>query len=123
MKVAACSLLFFLLLSGTGQTTSRNAEKTTAGKGKDFVCEIQPREIAPGGVAVLKWSIKGATRVVIQASSDSQAGALREIARFDGASGELEVKPKESTTYVIMCEGSTTYVCASASVRVRVKRK
>jgi hypothetical protein len=104
-----------------GQTPSSRAEQTKSRKAEEFICEIRPREIAPGEVAVLQWSIKGATKVVIQEAPDSHISGLRVIGEFEGASGKLEVRPKESTTYVILCEGSTTYVCASTSVRVRVK--
>jgi hypothetical protein len=121
MKLVLCCLLFVLWMPGSGQTASRDAKKTTAKKADDFRCEIRPREIAPGEVAVLRWSIKGATKVVVQEAPDSRASGLRSIGEFDGESGELEVRPKESTTYVILCEGSTRYVCASTFVRVRVK--
>jgi hypothetical protein len=92
-------------------------------RSKDFIFEIRPREIAPGETAVLRWAIKGATRVIIQESPDSRAGQLREVGRFEGGSGTLEVRPKESTTYVALCEGATKYTCASTSVRVGVKRR
>lgn len=122
MKLALCCLLPLLWVTGTGQTASRYTEKkTTANKAKDFLCEVRPREIAPGETAVLRWLVKGATRVVVQEAPDSRAGELRSIGEFKGESGQLEVRPKESTTYVILCEGSTTYTCASTSVRVRVK--
>ena len=120
MKPALCCLLFLLWIPGSGQTASRGVEKPPREAG-DFTFEIRPREIAPGETAVLRWSIKGATRVVVQEAPDSRGGALRSIGEFEGPRGKLEVMPKESTTYVILCEGSTTYTCGSTSVRVRVK--
>lgn len=121
MKLASCCLLLSLGLAGSGQTTCGHTEKEESKKAEDFVFEIHPQEIAPGEAAMLRWSIKGATRVVVQEAPDSRPAALRAIGEFAGASGKLEVKPKESTTYVIICD-SATYVCASTSVRVRVKR-
>jgi hypothetical protein len=121
MKVLLCCILLSFWVPAWGQNQSSSDEKAKSRKAEDFICEIRPREIAPGEVAVLQWSIKGATKVVVQEAPDSHISALRVIGEFEGATGKLEVRPKESTTYVILCEGSTTYVCASTSVRVRVK--
>jgi hypothetical protein len=72
----------------------------------------------------LRWSIKGATKVAIEeAPASGIANQLRKLGTFEGSSGTLEVRPKENTTYVITCEGSTTYSCASVTVRVRVKQR
>ncbi|HVW07177.1 MAG TPA: hypothetical protein VHC90_01265 [Bryobacteraceae bacterium] len=120
MKLAICGLLLLLWAPTAAEISAAGAEKEIP-RSKDLVFEARPREIAPGETAVLRWMIKGATRVVIQESRDSRAGDLREIGRFEGASGTLEVKPKESTTYVALCEGATRYACGSTSVRVRVK--
>ena len=87
----------------------------------EFVFDVRPRIIGAGETAVLYWSIKGATKVVIEESSISSP-RLRQIGTF-GANGSFEVRPSEDTTYVVSCEGSTTYSCASISVRVRVKRR
>jgi hypothetical protein len=81
--------------------------------------EIQPRVITAGETAVLRWSVKGATKVVIEEVPDSKR-YLKPVGTF-GGSGSIPVSPKENTTYVISCEGSTTVSCASVSVRVRVK--
>ena len=86
----------------------------------DFTFEVRPSVIAPGEMAVLHWSIKGATKVVIEEASGSR-GELHKIGTF-GGSGSLEIHPREDTTYVVTCEGSTAFSCASATVRVRVKR-
>jgi hypothetical protein len=122
MKLIACSLLLLLWIPGTAQTSFTSVNKTTGKKSSEFVFEIRPREIEPGQVAVLRWSIKGAERVAIQEAPASGIRGLREIGKFEGHHGTLEVRPTESMTYVIVCEGSSTYVCASASVRVQVKR-
>jgi len=87
----------------------------------DFTFEVRPSVIAPGETAVLHWSIKGATKVLIEEASGSR-GELHKVGTF-GGSGSLEIHPKEDTTYVVTCEGSTTFSCASATVRVRVKRR
>lgn len=89
-------------------------------KSSDFLFEVQPREIAPGDTATLRWAIKGATKVLIEESSMSER-ALHTIGTF-GASGSLKVQPKEDTSYVLSCEGSTTFSCVSVTLRVRVKR-
>jgi hypothetical protein len=112
------SLLALLLAAqvGPGQTERPPASQ----KSEDFVFDVQPRVIAPGETAVLRWSIKGATKVVIEEVPDSKRD-LRKLGTF-GSTGSIEVHPKEGTTYVVSCEGSATYFCASISVRVRVKR-
>jgi len=91
----------------------------------DFVFDVKPREVAPGETAVLHWSIKGAKEITIEASPESGAarGRLHPLGTFEGGSGSLEVKPAEDTTYIISCEGLTTYACASLTVRVRVKKR
>ena len=122
MRIGRACLLVFLL---SALDSSRAAAAESSGivqKGGDFVFEIHPRIVAPGETAVLRWSIKGATRVSIEEGAESKR-ELRNLGTFDGGRGTLEVKPRENTTYVIICEGSTTYTCASVSVRVRVKRR
>jgi plastocyanin len=123
---AALFCLVALLSSyalGQSQSGSRTGAKSETQKSQDFVFEARPREIAPGEVAILRWSIKGATRVTIEEVPESTIGRreLRKLGSFESSAGTLEVKPEESTTYVITCEGSTTYTCASATVRVRVR--
>jgi hypothetical protein len=122
MRLMACSLFLLLWIPGSAQTSFVNVDKANGKKSSDFVFEIRPREIAPGQAATLRWSIKGAKRVVIREAPDSGTRGLRETGRFEGDHGTLEVRPTESTIYVIVCEGSTTYECASASVRVQVKQ-
>lgn len=90
-------------------------------KSEDFLFDVQPRTIAPGETAVLRWSIKGATKVLIEEASESRR-ALRTVGTF-GGSGTLKVSPKENTTYMVTCGGSTTYSCASVSIRVQVKKR
>ena len=90
-------------------------------KSEDFLVDVQPRTIAAGETAVLRWSIKGATKVLIEEASGSRR-ALSTVGTF-GGSGTLKVRPKENTTYVVTCEGSTTYSCASVSIRVQVKKR
>jgi hypothetical protein len=90
-------------------------------KSDEFLLEIQPRVIAPGEEAVLRWSIKGATKVVIEEASKSSR-EMHKIGAFSG-SGSVHVRPTEDTTYVVTCEGATKYSCASVSVRVRVKQR
>jgi hypothetical protein len=114
MNSACCFLgLFLMALPGIGQNRG------------DFLFEIQPREIAAGETATLRWSIKGATKITIEEAPESSIGRaeLHRLGTFQGGSGTLQVSPVENTTYVISCEGSTTYSCASLSVRVRVKRR
>jgi hypothetical protein len=105
-------------LVGGQQTSTRDKQRDE--RSKDFVFEIRPPVIAPGETAVLYWSIKGATKVTIEQVPASKRD-LEKIGTFAG-SGQLEVRPREDTTYVVSCEGSTTLVCASISVRVRVKQ-
>jgi len=119
-------LLFAFLVLGTpgpggDATGSVDEPKVVAPDADDFLFDIQPRVIAPGETALLRWSIKGATKAVIEEASESNR-ELHKLGAF-GGSGSLQVRPKENTTYVISCERSTTYSCASVTVRVRVKRR
>ena len=90
-------------------------------KSDDFLFDVQLRIIAAGEPAMLRWSIGGATKVVLEETSDSRRGPHK-IGTF-GGSGSLQVHPKEDTTYVVTCEGSTTYSCASVTVHVRVEQR
>ena len=58
-----------------------------------FSFEVQPQVIAPGETALLRWSIKGATKVVIEEASRSSS-ELHKIGTF-GGNGSLKVRPKE----------------------------
>jgi hypothetical protein len=113
MRYSLVALLLAAIVS-PGQTERRRPSS----KSEDFIFDVQPRVIAPGEAAILRWSIKGATKVIIEEMPDSKRD-LRKLGTFD-STGRLEVYPKEATTYVVSCEGSTTYSCASVTVRVRV---
>ena len=116
--------LLALFLLGTlirGQERIPVIQKSDTKKSNEFVFDVEPRTIVAGEAATLRWSIKGATKVVLEESSDSRL-ELRKIGTF-GGSGRLQVYPKENTTYVVTCEGSTTYSCASVTVAVRVKQR
>lgn len=116
--------IVLLLVAGVAAKWSRIPETKKSQESQDFIFEVEPREIAQGETAILRWSIKGATRVRLEESPDSLGGReLHLLGTFDGGVGTLQVRPTEDTTYVISCEGSTTYTCASLSVRVRVKRR
>ena len=120
-QVTGNCILALVLLGALirSQDAGRSADKQQ--KSDEFLLDIQPRVIAPGEAALLRWSIKGATKVVIEEASRS-GGQLQKIGTF-GGSGSLQVRPKEDATYVVSCEGSTTHSCASVSVRVRVKQR
>ena len=113
--------LALLVAPNRGQDGDRVAQKPNATKSDEFLFDVQPRMIAPGEAATLRWSIKGATKVLIEEASSS-GGELHKLGTF-GGSGSLEIRPKEDTTYVVTCEGSTTHSCASVTVRVRVKQR
>jgi hypothetical protein len=114
MRSSLVALLLAAIVS-SGQTERRRPSP----KSEDFIFDVQPRVIAPGETAILRWSIKGATKVVIEEMPGSKRD-LRKLGTFE-STGSLEVRPKEATTYVVSCEGSTTYSCASVTVRVRVE--
>ena len=122
-QITRCCLLAIALLAlpCRSQDTSRIAHQRAPQNSDDFVFEVQPRVIESGEKAVLHWSIKGATKVVIEEWSESKRW-LRPLGTF-GATGSLAVAPKEDTTYLLSCEGSTTYVCASVSVRVKAQKR
>ena len=83
----------------------------------DFVFEAVPPVVAPGQASLLRWKIQGAAKVTIEEASGT--GTLHTIGEFDGT-GTLEVRPARDSTYVVSCKGSTTFSCASVSIRVRV---
>jgi len=117
--------VLLLRLSAFGQNAVSFEQKHESQKSDDFLFEVQPREIAAGETAVLRWAIKGATKITIEEAPESSVGRgeLRKLGTFEGSSGTLQVRPTENTTYVVSCEGSTGYSCASLSVRVRVKQR
>ena len=110
--------LAVLITIAPAQQSARHQSARDAG---DFFVEIQPKLITPGEVATIRWHIKSATRVVIE-EVRSSTGKLRKIGEF-GAEGSMEVRPVEDMTYVLNCEGATSYSCASVSIRVREKKK
>jgi hypothetical protein len=112
--------LVLLAALGPCQALARDKNAAEDQTSNTFRFEVQPREIAPGETAILRWAIKDATKVLIEEASKSR-GDLRKIGNF-AATGSLLVQPKEDTTYVLTCQGSTTYSCASATLRVRVKK-
>ena len=122
IQIMGHGLLTLVLLGipSPAQERVQVIQKPTTKKADEFFFDVQPRVIMAGEAATLRWSIKGATRVVLEESSGSRP-ELRKLGTFSG-SGSLQVHPKEETTYVITCEGSTTYSCASITVRVRVKQ-
>ena len=116
-----CCLFALVLLEAPTHGRDVVAQQQGVQKSEDFLFDVQPRTIAAGETAVLRWSIKGATKVVIEEASESRR-ALSTVGTF-GGSGTLKVSPKENTTYVVTCEGSTTFTCASVSIRVQVKKR
>jgi len=113
-------LVCLLALPISSQNFSRVAREPKEPKRTDFIFEVRPKVIAPGETATLRWSIKGATKVLIEASALSDR-PLRQIGKF-GAKGSIEIRPKEDTIYVVTCDGPTAYSCASASISVRVRQ-
>lgn len=84
-----------------------------------FLFEAELSVIGPGEMSLLRWNIQGATSVSIEEASGTHE--LHLIGKFS-RTGTLPVRPEKNSTYVISCEGSTQFSCASVSVRVRVKR-
>lgn len=82
-----------------------------------FFFDIQPRVIAPGQVATIRWRIKGATGITLD-ELPASAEAPRYVGAF-GAEGSLTVKPLQDTTYIMSCRGATTFSCSTVSIRVR----
>ena len=123
IRILECSLLALLLLGtpSRGEEAVQISQKADVKKAEEFVFDVQPRIVVAGEAATLRWSIKGATRVILEEASGSDR-ELRKIGTF-GGSGSLQIHPKQDTTYVVSCEGSTTFSCASVTVRVRVKQR
>jgi hypothetical protein len=121
-QTARYCLLVLSLLGAPGRShdVTQVLHEQGTRKSDDFLFEVRPRVVGPGETAILHWSIKGAEKVLIEETSGS-GHELRAIGTF-GGSGSLQVHPKEDTIYVVTCEGSTTFSCASVTVRVRVRR-
>jgi hypothetical protein len=120
-----CMAAFLLSIGAVAWHAAEVAQGQGAEKSETFVFDAQPREIVEGETAVLRWSIKGATKITIEEVPEAQAGEgrIRTIGTFDGGRGTLRIAPKETTAYVIECEGSAAYSCASLTVRVKVKQR
>ena len=109
------------LVPAAAPADQKQKDKTST----DFIFEAKPKEITAGESVVLRWSIKSATKVTIEEAAETRSGgvALKKLVAFEGSSGTLEVKPESTTSYVISCEGSTSFACASVTVRVNVREK
>ena len=120
-KIGMQSSLFSLVLLSllTCSRGFQSSEPGTPEQKPDYVFIAEPSIIEPGESATLVWRIPDATDVSIDAAGYRER-ELHRLGTF-GGSGKLEVKPLEDTTYVISCEGSKTLVCASVSVRVRIR--
>jgi hypothetical protein len=117
IQVARCCLLAVVMVGPfNAQTGASKATKQPVKQSADFLFEVQPKVIAPGETATLRWSVKGASKVVLEEASGADPD-LHKIGTFNG-SGTLQVRPLRDTTYVISCDVSA-YTCASVSVRVR----
>jgi len=81
-----------------------------------------PTIIHRGEAVVLHWDAKNAAGVTLEQAVDPKAdirAKFESLGTFPG-SGTLEVRPNESTTYVVSC-GNEIIGCSSASVHVIVK--
>ena len=81
-----------------------------------------PTIIHRGEAVVLHWDAKNAAGVTLEQAVDPKAdirAKFESLGTFPG-SGTLEVRPNESTTYVVIC-GNEIIGCSSASVHVIVK--
>ncbi len=109
------------LAPGASHADQKQKDKASS----DFIFEAKPKEITAGESVLLRWSIKGATKVTIEEAAETRTGdvALKKLGTFDGSSGTLDVKPESTTSYVLSCEGSTSFACASVTVRVNVREK
>ncbi len=77
----------------------------------------EPATIAPGGTAVLSWRTSAAVSLTLS----PEGGEPLDLAGADLADGQLEVKPEETTTYVLVAtgaEGSGTPAEARTTVTV-----
>ncbi len=119
------SLLVLGMAAGLAPGAPRVDQKQKDKASRDFIFEAKPKEITAGEAVVLRWSIKGATKVTIEEAEETRSGdvALKKLGTFDGSSGTLEVKPESTTSYIISCEGSTSFACASVTVRVHVRQR
>ena len=83
----------------------------------------EPKVITAGQTARLRWTVRDSGQVWIEEAPEAligtEAGRLRTIGAFNG-SGTLEVHPRQTTEYVLNCEGSGGGACVSLSVKVKV---
>lgn len=122
MTIRCCSVgLALLAIAGCAHLGERlpSAPVDRQPSTDSFLFKAEPSIIAPGETALLRWNIEGATEVSIEEGTGY--GELHLLGTFSGT-GALSVQPKEDSTYVISCRGSTTVSCASTSIRVRLKR-
>ncbi len=85
-----------------------------------------PPVIKPGGMALLSWNIRNASRIALEESTESPASnsmgeLLRPIGEFP-ANGTLRVSPARTTTYVLS-SGDEKTGCVAGSTTVTVKGK
>ena len=122
MIIRSCSVgLVLLAFWGCAHVSERlpSASAVRQASPDSFLFAADPPVIAPGETALLRWNIEGATEVSIEEGTGYSE--LQLLGTFSG-NGELRVQPKEDSTYVISCKGSTIVSCASTSIRVRLKR-
>jgi hypothetical protein len=81
-----------------------------------------PMIIHRGQSATLRWETRNTTEVTLEQAADPNADIRAEFKSLGTfpASGTLEVRPNESTTYVVSC-GNDLIGCSSASVHIIVK--
>lgn len=81
-----------------------------------------PMTVHPGQTVLLHWDARNTAKVTLEQAVDPKADIRAEFESLGTfpASGSLQVRPKETTTYVLTC-GNEIIGCSSASVQVVVK--
>lgn len=134
MPQNALHCLLALVLMGVpsrGQDVARSADKQEKQKSDEFLFEVQPRVLAAGEAAVLRWSIEGATTVVIRgnvnAYSHWQGNAVvprdfqqRGTAPSGPARPDLYAKKTVRSTRAARTAGISKITLGNGSKRLRI---
>jgi hypothetical protein len=85
-----------------------------------FVFRAEPAVIKPGDESTLLWNVPGVSSVIIEGAVGF--GRLRQLGVFSNP-GSLKVSPLADSIYVISCGESSSTLCESVNVRVRVRQR
>jgi hypothetical protein len=117
VKILPVVYLAKLFAGGPAQLPASNAHALKPGGERSI--QAQPAEIRRGRPVLLSWFNPHTTEVLVEeASGITGRGTLRTIGRYP-SQGSIEVRPAETTMYVISCAGPSSKCAESICVMVR----